>query len=88
MAALHDLDDETRTDLARTRSQHAELTSRMTSLRRAGEPADSPWLRKLGWQLDACRQWITRYEAALVTAHATRLSDGGQVGTITIQETP
>lgn len=64
MAALHDL-DETRAELAQTRAHHARITSRIASLRRAGEPDDSTWLRKLGWQLDACRRWITRYEKEL-----------------------
>lgn len=68
MAALRSLEDE-RAEMQREldsllsdRSLYAQKRAQIVL---EGEPADSPWLRKIGWQLDACDRSIVRITANL-----------------------
>lgn len=69
MAALRSLEPEEREEVQRdldvTIAQHAKLRHGVAALRLQGEPADSSFLRKLQWQIDACVRWIARYRELL-----------------------
>jgi hypothetical protein len=68
MAALRSVTDE-RVEaqreldaILRDRASYAQARAR---IERDGEPADSSWLRKLGWQIDACDRHAARIASRL-----------------------